>query len=55
MCTSGPVIYGYAFVRDNPHPTRADVEQALEGLICRCCAHTRMINAILTYAQGSAK
>jgi nicotinate dehydrogenase subunit A len=51
ICTSGPVLYGYAFVRDNPNPTRADVEKALTGIMCRCCAHTRMIDAILSYAQ----
>ena len=50
-CISGPIMYGYAFVRDNPNPTRADIEKALTGVICRCCAHTRMIDAIQSYAQ----
>jgi nicotinate dehydrogenase subunit A len=49
-CTAGPILYGYAFVRDNPNATRADIEQGLSGLICRCCAHTRMIDAIERYA-----
>jgi nicotinate dehydrogenase subunit A len=48
---SGPILYGYAFVKSNPNASRADIEQALSGLLCRCCAHTRMINAIQTYAQ----
>jgi nicotinate dehydrogenase subunit A len=50
-CGSGPIMYGYAFVRDNPKATRADIEQALAGVICRCCAHNRMIDAIQRYAQ----
>jgi aerobic-type carbon monoxide dehydrogenase small subunit (CoxS/CutS family) len=50
-CVSGPILYGYAFVRDNANATRADIEQALKGLLCRCCAHTRMIDAIQNYAQ----
>ncbi len=50
-CISGPILYGYAFVRDNPSATRADIAQALDGLICRCCAHTRMIDAIAIYAE----
>lgn len=50
FCGSGPIMYGYAFVRDNPKPSRADIEQALTGVICRCCAHSRMINAIQRYA-----
>ncbi len=51
FCGAGPILYGYAFVRDNPNPTRADIEQALSGVICRCCAHTRMVDAIEGYAQ----
>jgi nicotinate dehydrogenase subunit A len=50
-CTAGPILYGYAFVRDNPNASRADIEQGLSGLICRCCAHTRMIDAIENYSQ----
>jgi aerobic-type carbon monoxide dehydrogenase small subunit (CoxS/CutS family) len=51
FCISGPIMYGYAFVRDNPNATRADIEQGLRGIICRCCAHSRMIDAIQTYAE----
>ena len=51
FCGSGPILYGYAFVRDNPNPTRADIEKGLSGIICRCCAHTRMIDAIQSYAK----
>ena len=54
FCIAGPILYGYAFVRDNPNPSRADIEQGLSGLLCRCCAHTRMINAIQRYAVETA-
>ena len=50
-CVAGPIMYGYAFVRDNANATRAEIEQGLKGVLCRCCAHTRMIDAIQTYAQ----
>ena len=50
-CIAGPMLYGYAYVRDNPNAARADIEQALSGIICRCCAHTRMIDAIQQYAS----
>jgi aerobic-type carbon monoxide dehydrogenase small subunit (CoxS/CutS family) len=52
-CIAGPILYGYAFVRDNPNPSRADIERALSGVICRCCAHSRMIDAIQSYAEES--
>jgi nicotinate dehydrogenase subunit A len=50
-CVSGPIMQGYAFVRDNANATRAEIEQSLKGVMCRCCAHTRMIDAIETYAK----
>ena len=51
-CLAGPLLYGYAFIRDNPGASRADIEKALTGLLCRCCAHNRMINALQRYAAG---
>lgn len=51
-CLSGPVLYGYAFVRDHPGASRADIEKGVSGdLICRCCTNARMIDAIVRYAQ----
>ena len=50
-CVSGLILHGYAFVRDTPHATRAEIEKALSGILCRCCAHTRMIDAIQSYAK----
>src|SRR5215469_6904869 len=51
-CLSGPVLYGYAFVRDNPGASRGHIEQGVSGdLICRCCTNARMIDAIVRYAQ----
>ena len=54
-CVSGPIMYGYAFVRDNANPTRAEIEQALKGIMCRCCAHSRMIDAIQSYAEEKSR
>ena len=51
-CLSGPILYGYAFVRDNPGASRADIEKGVSGdLICRCCTNARMVDAIVRYAQ----
>ena len=51
-CVSGPVLYGYAFVRDHPGASRADIEKGVSGdLICRCCTNSRMVDAIVRYAQ----
>ncbi|HLK50579.1 MAG TPA: (2Fe-2S)-binding protein [Bryobacteraceae bacterium] len=53
-CLSGPILYGYAFVRDNPGASRAAIEKGVSGdLICRCCTNSRMVDAIVRYAQGA--
>jgi len=54
-CVSGPIMYGYAFVRDNANATRDEIEQGLKGIMCRCCAHSRMIDAIQAYAKDGAR
>ena len=54
-CVAGPIMYGYAFVRDNANATRAEIEQGLKGVMCRCCAHSRMIDAIQTYAKEKTR
>ena len=54
-CGAGPIMYGYAFVRDNANPTRAEIEKALTSIMCRCCAHTRMIDAIQSYAKEKSR
>ena len=54
-CVSGLILYGYAFVRDTANATRAEIEKALSGLLCRCCAHSRMIDAIQSYAKEKSR
>ena len=53
-CISGPMLYGYAAIQKNPNATRAEILQALSGLLCRCHAHVRMLNALERYAQETA-
>jgi len=50
-CVSGPMLYGKAFIDQQPNASEADVLQALSGLLCRCHSHVRMLNALERYAQ----
>jgi nicotinate dehydrogenase subunit A len=50
-CLSGPMLYGKAFIDQQPNATQADVVNALSGLICRCHSHTRMVKALMRYAK----
>jgi aerobic carbon-monoxide dehydrogenase small subunit len=46
FCTPGMLLVAYAFVRDHPRPTRAEIRSALAGNLCRCTGYTRIVDAI---------
>jgi len=54
FCIAGPMLYGKAFIDQHPNATEAEITQALNGLLCRCYAHTRMIKALVRYAKEAA-
>jgi nicotinate dehydrogenase subunit A len=54
FCVSGPMLYGKAFIDQQPNATEAEITQALRGLLCRCYAHTRIVRALVRYAKESA-
>jgi len=47
-CTPGMILGAHALLAANPHPTREQIVQGLEGHLCRCGAHQRIIAAIET-------
>lgn len=53
-CLSGIMLYGKAFIDGNPNATEDQIIEALNGLLCRCHTHFRMVRALLRYAQGVA-
>jgi nicotinate dehydrogenase subunit A len=56
-CISGPMLYGKAFIDANPGATRDQILAALgqTPLLCRCHAHSRMLNALVLYSQGKTQ
>jgi nicotinate dehydrogenase subunit A len=53
-CINGMVMTAKAFLDRNPHPTRAEIRQALAGNLCRCGTHLRIVRAIESAAKGGA-
>jgi aerobic-type carbon monoxide dehydrogenase small subunit (CoxS/CutS family) len=45
-CLAGILMRAKALMAAKPSPTRDDIETALDGHLCRCGAHARMIRAI---------
>jgi aerobic-type carbon monoxide dehydrogenase small subunit (CoxS/CutS family) len=46
FCTPGMILTAYSLFLKNPKPSKAEIIQALEDNLCRCGAHTRIIQAI---------
>ncbi len=51
-CISGPMLYGKTYIDQHPNATEEEIAQALNGLLCRCHTHVRMVRALVRYAQG---
>ena len=43
-----------ALLQRNPSPSVAEVKQALDGNLCRCGAHNRIVRAVLRAAREMA-
>ncbi|HXX50570.1 MAG TPA: (2Fe-2S)-binding protein [Xanthobacteraceae bacterium] len=46
-CTSGMIISAVALLAEKPKPTEEDIREALEGNLCRCGTHVRIIRAVM--------
>jgi isoquinoline 1-oxidoreductase alpha subunit len=52
-CQSGQIMSASALLASNPHPTDADIDDAMSGNICRCGTYLRIREAIKQAAQTS--
>ena len=52
-CTSGMIISSVGLLKTNPNPSPADIVQGLQGNMCRCGTHPRIMAAVLNAAKGS--
>jgi isoquinoline 1-oxidoreductase alpha subunit len=50
-CQSGQIMSATALLATNPHPSDADIDDAMSGNICRCGTYVRIREAIKLAAQ----
>ena len=50
FCTPGMILNAYSLLMKNSHPSEAEIIQAMDGNLCRCGAHLRIVAAIRTAA-----
>jgi nicotinate dehydrogenase subunit A len=52
-CISGMIIAAAALLKDNPKPTAGEIRAWMDGHLCRCGTHLRIVRAIQrASAQG---
>jgi aerobic-type carbon monoxide dehydrogenase small subunit (CoxS/CutS family) len=50
-CTSGMVMSSVGLLQTNPNPTQTEIVQFLQGNICRCGTHPRIMEAVRQAAK----
>jgi nicotinate dehydrogenase subunit A len=53
-CINGMIMTAKAFLDGHPHPSKAEIREALAGNLCRCGTHWRILRAIENVAKGAA-
>lgn len=52
-CLSGILVSAAALLESNPDPSDLQIRSALDGHLCRCGAHDRILRAVRRAAAGS--
>ena len=53
FCINGMIMVSAALLNSSPSPSEADIKQALNGNLCRCGSHPRIVRAVQRAAGGS--
>ena len=54
-CMNGMVMGAKVLLDKNPHPSVSDIKRSLNGYLCRCGTHLRVIRAIQRVSNSSVK
>lgn len=55
FCTSGMLMSATALLRDDAKPSRAAINKALEGNLCRCTGYNAIVDAVLQASGQGVK
>jgi carbon-monoxide dehydrogenase small subunit len=52
FCTPGMLMSSTALFLENPHPTKEEIKEGIEGNICRCTGYNSIVRALTDVAAG---
>jgi aerobic carbon-monoxide dehydrogenase small subunit len=55
FCAPGIILSATELLASNPRPTRAEVQEALAGNLCRCTGYEPIIQAVLAAGEGGRR
>jgi aerobic-type carbon monoxide dehydrogenase small subunit (CoxS/CutS family) len=55
FCTSGMIMKAHGLLTENPKAKKEEIVNAMDGNLCRCGAHPRIIDAIVDAAKNIKK
>jgi carbon-monoxide dehydrogenase small subunit len=51
FCTPGQLMSAHSLLLQNPHPSVAEIQDALAGNLCRCACYQQLTDAILAASR----
>ena len=52
FCTPGMVLATVSLLAEQPHPSEAEIRQALEGNLCRCTGYHNIVKSVQAAAEA---
>mgnify|MGYP001768030911 CR=1 FL=1 len=52
FCTPGMLMSCVALLEENPAPTKREIQEGIEGNICRCTGYNSIVRAVEAVARG---
>jgi nicotinate dehydrogenase subunit A len=52
-CMNGMIMSAQALLNKSPKPSEAQVRSALDGNLCRCGVHNRVVRAVMRASRGA--
>jgi aerobic carbon-monoxide dehydrogenase small subunit len=50
-CTPGMMLTSYVLLKNNPHPSEAEIREGLSGNLCRCTGYQNIVKAVQQAAE----
>ena len=50
-CTPGMLVACHGLLSQTPHPTEAQVREAISGILCRCTGYSQIVESVMDAAE----